>query len=513
MKRLELWLPVLAAAAAALFYLCFHSTFYNFDGVACAVAVELSDLRHLAHGNHLLYGLLCWAWTGLWRGAGYAGPALLAMQALNSLLGGLGVGVFCRLLQRRLQAPPALAAAASAGLALSYGWWFWSLEAQVYMLAALFMLLAADELLAEIPRPGRLGLFHALAMLGHIGHGMLLFPICLALARGDRRGSRLLRYVAVLTAVLLLAYAAAALWCVQPADSRQWRLWLLGSAALTSDRAFSWHGAYSWASIKDWTLMTLRVFVDPDAAAPPWPALGWLLSAVACSAAAAAAFRKSRAARLCAVWLAGYAVLYISWEPSTLVYRVSDLAPLWILIAVLASGGNTRWPVWIIAAWALAAGAFNGAFAIRPQTDPARNLDYQDALRMAAATPEDAWVAVWARGQVYVPYFAHRKPLNLRYHADAASALTAIDRIAGAGGEVFISEQTLRESGWESPIRGYGLAETARWPAGAAYRIARKGKPKGISQKNPNTAPAAKNGPKGTGSDMRRLPRATNPKP
>ena len=104
---------------AALLYLCFHSTFYNFDGVACAIAVELGDLRHLAHGNHLAYGLLGWAWTGAWRLLGFTGPALLCLQVLDSLLGGLAAGLFCRFLLRRLRLSPAAAVSASSASRLS----------------------------------------------------------------------------------------------------------------------------------------------------------------------------------------------------------------------------------------------------------------------------------------------------------------------------------------------------------------------------------------------------------
>lgn len=39
-----------------LVYIAFLSKLYNFDGIACAGAVELGDPRFLLHGNHLAYG-------------------------------------------------------------------------------------------------------------------------------------------------------------------------------------------------------------------------------------------------------------------------------------------------------------------------------------------------------------------------------------------------------------------------------------------------------------------------
>ena len=80
-------LPCVVGAAAALFYLAWPSSFYNMDGVACAIAVELGDLRHLVHGNHVLYGLVGLAFHRLWQLLGYQGPAILPLQTLNSLIG------------------------------------------------------------------------------------------------------------------------------------------------------------------------------------------------------------------------------------------------------------------------------------------------------------------------------------------------------------------------------------------------------------------------------------------
>ena len=122
--------PQLAAAIAALVYLSYPSARYNFDGIACAIAVDLSDFRHLVHGNHLTYGILVWLWFELWRLLGYSGASLPAIQVMSSLLGAAGVGIFVRLLLR-CGIRPALAMTAAAGLMVSQVYWTWSLEAQV----------------------------------------------------------------------------------------------------------------------------------------------------------------------------------------------------------------------------------------------------------------------------------------------------------------------------------------------------------------------------------------------
>ncbi len=226
-KALPWWL----GAGASLFYLCYPSYFFNFDGVACAIAVDLGDWAHLVHGNHLGYGPLALIFARFWGLLGYSGPSLPLLGALDSLLGGAGVGAFAALLLR-VGLGPWGALAGGLALASSYAWWFWSLEAQVYMLGALFMILAASEVISERPRPLRVGLLLSVAVLGHVGHLFFVPAGLYALASGpagDRRRWRPFLLSLILTTAG--AYALAGLLCVRPTNFGELRLWLLGSAA------------------------------------------------------------------------------------------------------------------------------------------------------------------------------------------------------------------------------------------------------------------------------------------
>ena len=208
--------------AALLLYLSFRSLYFNFDGVACAVAVELSDIKHLVHGNHLAYGVLAWLFDRIWRLFGFSGQAILPLQVLDALLGAAGAAVFCSLLRRagRSEREAVLGAAA---LAVSQAWWFWSLEAQVYMLGALFAALAAREALGGEPRPALVGFWEACAILGHVGHLMAL-PALAWLLAGRKGRKSLVPCLAILTAVVIAAYAAAALFAVRPRSLDELRL-------------------------------------------------------------------------------------------------------------------------------------------------------------------------------------------------------------------------------------------------------------------------------------------------
>jgi hypothetical protein len=444
-------LPWALGAAVSLAYLSMPSAHFNFDGVACAIAVELGDVNRLAHGNHVAYGLLGLVFDRLWRLLGFTGPAIFTLQIMDSLLGGLGVALFMRLLQRRLQVERMRALLASICLAVSYGWWFWSLEAQVYVLGNVFAILAADAALGGKARAT--GLWGAGAVLGHVGH-LMLFPFLLLKVK-DRKSCLL--YAA---GGIAAGYAVGAA-CVSPSNFGELRLWLLGSAALKVGGEFTWYTGSFFSNIKDWFFMTFRVFSD----GPLW----WLFGGTAVTA----ALWGLRSRKDLGLWFAGYALLFVSWQPFTLVYRVGDLAPLWALAAA------ARPPLWALGLWAAGAFLYNGGVLIRPKLDPANNAELQQALALKKTTPENAWIITSGLGQVYVPYFGHRKPLNLRYYEEPGALEARIAALEAAG----------------EPV--YGM----------------NGQPSGSRKKKANTAPADKKGPKGMGSERLSRPRKISDKP
>jgi hypothetical protein len=457
--------------------LAHRSLLFNFDGVACAIAVELSDFRHLVHGNHLAYGIVAWLFDRAWRVLGYAGPAILPLQVLDSMLGAAGAAVFASLLRRsgRTEREAFLGAAA---LAVSSVWWLWSLEAQVYMLGALFAVLAAREALGEKPRPAVVGLWHAAAVLGHVGHVMALPALAWALTR--RRGRKSwLPYAAALFTVLLAAYAAAGLLAVRPRSFDELRLWLLGSAALGVDRSFAWHAAAE-SAFSAWAAMTARIFCDFAGRAGIRRFAGLLLGLLPLAAAAAGAAhgespakRAERPARFWLIWLAGYAALYLNWEPYTAVYRVTDLLALWALALLGLESLSARARSAALLAWVGAAAAFNMTYTIRPASEPGTNQDYFEARWSAAHIPGDAWVLSYGNGSVYLPYFAHLKTLNLRYYARPEALYARLDELSARGESAYVTDRTLEQTGSLAVVADYGLEPASAEDGLALYRVRR----------------------------------------
>jgi len=458
-------------AAVLLLDLSMRSLFFNFDGVACAIAVELSDFKHLVHGNHLAYGPLAWAFDALWRLFGYQGRALPALEVLNSALGAAGAAVFASLLRRagRGERESVLGAAA---LAVSHAWWFWSLEAQVYMLGALFAVLAAREALSDHPRTGLVGLWHAGAVLGHVGH-LMVFPALVYALLGKKNRGELPRYLAALSAAVLSAYVLAGVFAVRPASFSELKLWLLGSAALGVEREFSWHSVAFPAALASWLKMSLRIFAEFVGRQGFFWSAGVVLAVLPVLAAARGAADKSREARFWLLWLAGYALLFISWEPSTIVYRVTDLLALWALATLGLRAMPARWRLGALTAWTAAAFSYNLAFTVRPASDPANNPDLVEAEWTNTSAPPEAWVLANGRGAVYIPYFAGRRPVNLRYYTDEKVLHARLDELAEAGEVVYVSGRTLMEEDLRGKLERYGLKPAASAGDRSMFRVSR----------------------------------------
>lgn len=447
-----------------LLYLSHPSSFHNFDGVACAIAVELGEPRNLVHGNHLVYGLAGWAFRGLLHSAGIRLSGLWALQVLDSLAGAAAVGVFhATLLAAGLL--PGAALLAAAGLAFSFSFWFWSLEAQVYALGALCLALLLRETLRDRPSPYRLALWHGLSMLCH-GANALLAPVAVAnlwRAHEDKRRATGL-YLVSAAALVAAAYAAAAVWLLRPRSLEELRVWLLGSAALTADRSFSWHGTGLWEGVSAWLGMSLK-------AVSPAPWLAW--APWACGLWALFKLRETRRrlALSAWLWLGCYALLFMRWEPYTMVYRMSDMLPLWLLAAVCVERAwDQRYGKAACLGFVLLLGAVNFGSGILPASREQGNTPLQRALWIRDSTPEDAWVASYGIFDVYIPYFAHRRPLNLRYFKGRREALAGrLWEILESGAPVFVTSSVLREAG-ESPSL-LTLGEVSRGHGDVLYRI------------------------------------------
>jgi hypothetical protein len=459
--------PCLIGLGVLLFYAAFPSYFHNFDGVACAIAVDLGDFRHLFHGNHLLYGFLGFIFHRALNLIGLTLNGLWALQWMDMILGAGGAG-YMHLLLRRQGFSPRISAGASVGMALSFGYWMSALEAQVYIAGAFCLLIAFEESLRQKPDPTRLALKHAAAMLIH-GSNALFAPAALyALYRASEETSErkksVFLYLAVSTSVVLIAYFLVGAIVMRPQSWQDLRIWLGGTAALGPDRTLNWHGGTLGSDLSDW-IRLCGLVISPSwlLALPVWSLAGW------------AVWKNRRApaptVRITLIFFIPYALFFSRWESNTLHFRVNDLIPLWFFAAYAVdelSKPNRR--AYAVLVYAAALAAFNLSGGILKISDPAANKKLQEARWIGRSTPEGAWVAADGIEEVYVPYFGHRKPLILRFVGSSPEAMTErIFSLMTKGDSVFVTSERLNNhSGF--PL-GLGLREVSRENKLILYQI------------------------------------------
>lgn len=471
----------LAVTLPLTLYLAFPSGAWNFDGVACAAALELGDSYFYFHGNHLLYGFFGF---GIWRlvlnpmGIHRALPAL---QLFTSLLSAAGLYPLFQVVRQQLS-DDFSALWVVLAVSVTAVFWVWSLEAQVYALG--FLGIAwATYFLFQPPSSEKwvwVGGSHALAILGHVLHGVWIIPCLYWLwqenaADPQARQGYLFRYLLTLMGGVLSLYLlviAVVILPHQPQTQSLWH-WLLGSAALTPDRHFAWHWAGRRAPFL-WASTSLRVLWGSF-----WPYARstsrtlWLLtgaSALGWGGVLLCSGRESKTLpwRFSFLWILAYGLFLWTWEPRTECYRMSEIIPLAIALSLGAQQIRRR----VIQKLVLS-GIFvstllvNFYTRISPMHQTEKNALFMEVSELAAQTPENSiYLTLGGSPWIYLLYFTGRQAFDLHRAAREPDAFWK--DLARQRGQrpVLISTAALedeRVKPWLSSFKCYPLAKGLPW--------------------------------------------------
>lgn len=395
---------------------------WNFDGVACAAALELGQPAYFFHANHLIYGFVGFLfWKGFCAPLGVA-RALPALQLFTSLLSAAGLVGLYRLgdsiLQNRF-----IALLLTLTLAFTAAFWVWSVEAQVYALG--FLALAwATFVLFRSSSPNKYiwtGVLHGAAVLGHQIHLLWIVPAIYWMRQDpgfERRHLR--RYLGSLAAVVLIPYAVVLAFVIAPGrDLTHIYIWLKGSAGLTPDRHWAWHFP-GWTGPWIWLKSTAPVLWGsfwPYGSAHVSGGL-WAMTAVSALAVLFLLFRvihelHDRSVAFALLWLGAYGLFLSTWEPATLCYQITDIIPLGILMAVGLK--SLKIPAQGILMGLILATTLtvNLATRIGPMHRSEENSLYQETLALSKITsPDSLYVMEGGTSWIYLLYFTGRTAWN-----------------------------------------------------------------------------------------------------
>src|SRR5438552_9577789 len=337
------YIPLALFFGFFLLYALTATSAHTFDGIAYIRDMG-KPLAAMVLPHHLIYEPAILGFFNLWNVFGWSGHADLPAQILSSLAGAGGVAVFYKLTWE-ISGSRAAALVATLALALTYGYWFYSVEVEIYV-PPLFFLLVATWLLWRAVRGGPtylfwlIGLCHALASLIHqaslfiipaFALGIVLIPGVLSVRLG-----RLVRYGIALSGVIVPAYLVAGRfvagqntpqtflkWINSYGNLGTWGVWHRESLDLTVSGLSAAVSSGFWIG----RLLVLALLVLMIARAVPITRRGgplaWTLWA----------------------WFAIYGVFFAWWQPENLKFWVLML-PAPILLAVMAFDWNSpaiRW--------------------------------------------------------------------------------------------------------------------------------------------------------------------------
>jgi len=466
------------------------------DSIGYLVNIRNGHASTIFNPYHLVHSWLGWGAFRIAAGLGYDGGPLVPVQALNALLGAAGLALLW-LLMRRVTDGRMAAAVAVGVVGLSYGYWAYSLGADVYTLSALLLIAALFLGYRAVMEPGvaafaAFGLATGATVLAH--NSNVLFGIvgaaAILLAARDgwreRRGeiAVIARYAAgyaagVIVAVAPLYLVALAVvgantpseandWLTKYAQSGDWGKVSASSgpkAVVGSGRALvGAHFLFSLQRVRDRAEevapeKSLREEAYLVRDMPEAAAWGLLIVAGVSAASMLALLARWLAPRRPAVdargrtlallslaWLVPYAVFVTWWEPVNPEFWIVVWIPAAILLGLPLSGHGGRGAALLVGALLGSLMVVNLAGSIGPQLT--EQNDYwreRIAWYEAEASPDDLVVTNGFIETEYLRYFARTQVLNVDLYdkPDLEAEVNKIDaaiRAAGARRVLFSRE-------------------------------------------------------------------------
>ena len=450
---LRLVLPAALIAAVALVYFAFLPVSYSFDGTVFSHmlrrALLTGEWLSLGQVHHLLYvPLAYWLYRGLQALVGYRVLEFFHLQMISLLFGAATLALAGRFMHR-LGLDLWQRLAGMAVIAFSFAFWLFSVDAEMHI-PGLFFAMAGMLLLSReenrSPALAAAAACFAAAVGFHLTNTLAILAALAILAFRRSPWRRIALFACFCAVGLFLMYGA---------------YWLLGGASVV--RAFrdalfgvDYYAGYQIAFSHPLSRATLlaSLLSVKTALASGTGALPWAITAAAAALLLSGLFAPAAARprpRALLAWPLFYLAFFSWWDPANMEFKIHVIVPL-LLIALAGLARLKPLPGAVLGV--LLAGALlanNLASGIAPLADIGRNIDYQAAVAIRRATPENALILISGRpegysyGKIYIPYFAAREVVILDWLLGKGHTLPEItaelSRRAGNGIPVYTLEE------------------------------------------------------------------------
>jgi len=441
--------------AIPLLYFIFLPVSYSFDGTVFSQMLRYGLMKHkwldIGQVHHLLYfPLTYWLYRALHALFGYRVLEFFHLQLISMFFSVATLFLLERML-KKLGVDMLLRLAGVAMVAFSYAFWFFSVDAEVHIpglfftMAGIYLLLCRKT--SALSLAGAAGCFAAAAGL-HLTNMLVFIPVLLFLLAQRSSWRRLAQFGAAYASFLLFLYGVYFLLSGTPL------LKVFQNTLFGVDRYSGYHVAFSrpisYATVLTSLLTVKKALIAGRGmlswAIPVTVAILLLLGLRSREEGARAAAR-----RLFLFWPLSYFLFFSWWDPGNMEFKIHVIVPLLIVTSMMLTRLK---PFAGRALGLLLAGALltiNLVSGIAPLAEIANNGDYQVAMAIRRATPDNAQVLITGRfegygyGKIYIPYFANREVLILDWLLGKKHALPDIlaelSRRAAAGQPLYTLEE------------------------------------------------------------------------
>ncbi|MBI5555251.1 MAG: DUF2723 domain-containing protein [Elusimicrobia bacterium] len=492
------WLKYLLALSLFfsffILYFKFLSRDFNFDGIVFAYILEHPTNFNIFHGNHLLYNLFNYCFYQIALVFGFSGRAIYLLAIVDAFCGALGIGIFYLLLRNITNS--ARSWWFSLLLGLSYSYWYFSVESQVYQLANVFLMLLLWLILFIQKKKASsyfviiiLSLIHALAVFFHI-LSVLVLPaanLVLLINATARRWRRIALYNILFISFVLIGYSLIAFYGLRLNTWRSVWVWFLGNAFIYEHyKATYWcfdlvgvfknlyygfiNSLFAAGAGKDWFILEALMLCL---------SAGYLFSYL--KKYGKGVWIKEKGNIIVAgCWLVVFLLFLGFWSPGHLGYRVFLLPVFYFLLIILEESTKFKKNIYelFLILWVIILFLHNFIYGIYPKSLWQGNVNYLRTIFLQENIKPDDFLLTggksfnFAIGRAYLPYFTNLNGTSLfdylyqPQRRDFSSLKEMIDNYLARNRRVFVLNEIINdENGKKSIEYNFNL------PAGSVNKL------------------------------------------
>lgn len=420
-KFQEKYLLLLVLFFIALLYFRYLPVSYDFDGTVFSqhlrYALVKSDIIPALHPHHLFYFPCNYSLYKLLHGVlGYQVLEYFHLQLFSLVFGLLTLGVVYKILNH-VTGKHFFSALGILLMAFSWGFWYYSVEAEVDMPGLFFIVSGIYWLFFKPENTKNLvfsALLFAIAAGFHLTNGLIVFSVLLVFMYRKTPLISIFKFLSFYFVFLAVPYFIFYL------------LTKFNILTLFKKLVLGGKDYYAGYKISYWTSLSLDSFFESlqslggsmvRISSPIFMVIS-LLVLVSAAVVIIISARKEKDKKHyyeMLYWMLPYLLFFSIWAHTNIGFKLNILLPLLILLIYSLSRYRTAIFKFIIVLLVVGVFVINFYFAMLPANDPQNNVSYQLAGAIRNKTEEDARVIIAGCGtdisnysKIYVPYFARR---------------------------------------------------------------------------------------------------------